>query len=77
MKKFIETMDNFSMVIKIILALPFLDIIWTIYRIVKSLDKQNYVGVLLGVLMIFIGIPFLWIIDIIFIVLKGNVFWID
>ncbi len=77
MKKFIETMDNFSMVVKIILALPFLDIIWTVYRIVKSLDKQNYVGVLLGVLMIFIGIPFLWLIDIIFIILKGNVFWID
>ena len=77
MKKFIETMDNLSMVVKIILALPFLDIIWTVYRIVKSLDKKSYFGVILGIIIIFIGIPFLWLVDIIFIVLKGNVFWID
>ncbi len=77
MKKFIETMDNFPLIVKVLLALPFLDIIWTIYRIVKSLDKESYFGVILGVIIIFLGIPFLWLVDIIFILVKGNVFWID
>lgn len=77
MKSFISAMDGLSKVVKIILAIPFLDIIWVIYRLVRSIDKQNTLGIILAILLIIIGIPFLWLIDIICIVLNDKVWWID
>ena len=77
MKNFIETMENLPLIAKIILAIPMLDIVWVVYRIVRSAEKQSTFGILLGVLLLIIGIPFLWLIDIITIIVKGNVWWID
>jgi hypothetical protein len=75
--KFVKAMDDLPLIVKIILAIPALDIIWVIYRIVKSLAKGNMIGVILGIVLVIVGLPFLWLVDIIFIVLKGQVFWID
>ena len=77
MKNFIETMEKLPLLGKILLALPMIDIVWVVYRIVRSADKQSTFGILLGVLAIIIGIPFLWLIDIITILVTGNVWWID
>lgn len=77
MKGFIVAMEKLPLLVKVILAIPMLDIIWVVYRIVRSIDKQSTFGILLGVLLIFIGIPFLWLIDIITILITGNVWWID
>ncbi|MDY0345866.1 MAG: hypothetical protein RBR44_04870 [Bacilli bacterium] len=75
--KFVKAMDDLPMIVKFILALPALDIVWVIYRIIKSYAKGNMLGVVLGVVLVIVGLPFLWLIDMIFIVLKGQVFWID
>ncbi len=77
MSKFVKSMDGLPKVLKVILALPFLDIIWAIYRVVKSASKNNTIGLVLGVLLIIFGIPFLWLIDIITIVTGDRVLWID
>lgn len=77
MKNFIVAMEKLPLLVKVLLALPMLDIVWVIYRIVRSADKQSTFGILLGVIVIIIGIPFLWLIDIITILVTGNVWWID
>lgn len=77
MKKFIKAMDDLPLIVKFILAIPALDIIWVIYRLVKSLTKDNMLGVILAIILIVVGLPWLWLVDMIFIVLKGQVLWID
>ena len=77
MKNFIVAMEKLPLIAKIILAIPMLDIIWVFYRLVRSIDKQNTVGIVLAVILIIFGIPFLWLIDIITILLTGNVWWLD
>ncbi len=77
MKNFIVAMEKLPLWLKVVLALPFLDIVWTIYRIIRSLDKQSYFGVILGIIILIIGIPFLWLVDIICILVMGHIFWID
>ncbi len=62
---------------KVILALPALDIVWMIFRVYKSIVKRHTFGIILGVALLIIGIPFMWIIDIFTLVLTGKVFWID
>lgn len=77
MKKFVSAMDGLPKVVKIILALPFLDIVWVIYRLIKSISKKNTLGIILAILLLVFGIPFLWLIDIITIVLSDKVLWLD
>ena len=73
----VAAFDNLPKWAKIILALPFLDIVWVVYRLLRSVEKQNVLGIVLAVLLIFIGIPFLWLVDIITIILQDRVYWID
>lgn len=77
MGEFINAFDNLPKWVKIILALPFLDIIWVVYRLLKSVDKKNTLGIVLGILLLIIGIPFLWLVDIITIVVSDKVIWLD
>ncbi len=77
MKELIKAIDELPLLVKVILAIPALDIVWWIYRLAKSLDKQNLIGIVLAVALLIIGIPFMWLIDIISILLKGTVLWID
>ncbi|MCI8555147.1 MAG: hypothetical protein HFI85_01030 [Clostridia bacterium] len=77
MKSFIVAMEKLPLLVKVLLALPFLDIVWVVYRIIRSVDKQNWVGVLIAVIFIIIGIPFLWLIDMLCILIIGHVWWID
>ncbi len=77
MQELIDTIDKQSVLVKIIFALPILDIIWAIYRICRSAVKNDILGIILGILMIFIGASIWWIVDIISILVVGHVLWID
>ena len=77
MKDFIKTMDNLPPLVKFILALPVLDIVWNVVRLLKSVAKNNVVGIVLALVLVFVGAPFLWLIDMICIVLKGKIWWLD
>ena len=39
---FVKAMDNLPFILKLILALPGLDIVWGIYRLVKGVAKKIY-----------------------------------
>lgn len=73
----IKALDKLPKWAKIILALPVLDIIWNIYRLIKSVKKDNVLGIVLAVVLIVIGIVFMWLVDIITIALNDRVLWID
>ncbi len=73
----IKAFDNLPKWLKVVLALPFLDILWNIYRLVKSIKKDSIVGIILAILLITIGLVFMWLVDIITILLYDKVLWID
>ena len=77
MKKLIKWFDDAPLLIKIILALPALDIIWVVYRICRSFLKGNMLGVVLGVILVIVGLPWLWLVDIITLLLTGRVIWFN
>ena len=65
MKDFIKAMDDLPLILKIILALPALDIVWGIYRIVKGVAYKNVVTLIFGILWIIPGSVICWILDIV------------
>ncbi len=77
MNQFVSAMDKMPKLVKILLALPALDLIWTIYRICRSADKKSVLGIVLGLVVLIVGIPFLWLIDIITLLVSNKVLWID
>lgn len=50
---------------------------WVIYRLLRSLVKNNILGVIVAVVAIVVGLPWLWLVDIICILLNGKVWWVD
>lgn len=77
MKDLLKWFEGLPKILKLIFALPGLDILWVVYRLCKSLNKGNNLGVILGVLLIIVGIPWLWLIDLVFILLDKPVLWLD
>ena len=77
MGEFINAIDGLPKLVKVLLAIPFLDIIWVIYRLCKSIDKKNTLGIVLGILMLFFCPAIVWVVDIITLLVMGKVIWID
>lgn len=76
MKSFIKAIDDLPLIVKIILCIPVLDIVWTIYKLFKSIEKNNMLGIIIAIILFFFA-PFVWLIDLITLLLKGQVWWLD
>ena len=77
MKGFVNAMDNLPLWAKVLLAIPMLDIVWVVCRLAKSIEANNVLGIILAVVLIVIGIPFLWLVDIISLIVANKVLWLD
>lgn len=71
MKELINAIDSLPLLVKVILAIPALDIVWGIYRICCALNENDTAGLIVAIVLLFV--PIMWLIDIIMILLKGNV----
>jgi hypothetical protein len=58
--------------LKIVFALPGIDIVWAIFRIVKGVTKKDYNLVLIGILWILLGWIALWVVDLVSIIIKKH-----
>ena len=75
MKGMVKWFENAPIWLKIIFALPGLDIIWAIFRIVKGAAYGKLGLVLIGIVWIILGWAALWIIDIVSIIIKKHPIW--
>ena len=74
MKDLIKAMDNLPWLVKLILCIPALDIVWTVYRLLRSLDAKNTLGIVISIIL-FVCAPFVWLIALICVILKKQVWW--
>ena len=70
MKGLVASFEKLPKIAKIILALPFLDIIWAIYRIIKGIAYKNFITLIAGILWIVPGCVICWILDLVFAILD-------
>ena len=76
MDEYIKTFDEFPLWGKVLLALPFVDILWQVYRLFKSIKNNYTIGVVLSIVLILFA-PFMWIVDLITIAVQGKILWFD
>lgn len=74
MKDYIKWMDGNSKLIKVILALPVINILWWVYRLFRSINDNNVVGIILAIVLLFV-FPFLAIIDIVTLIFLDKIIW--
>lgn len=72
MKSMVKWFDNAPLWLKIIFALPILDFVWAIYRIVKGAAYGKLGLIIIGILWLLLGWGILWIIDIVSIIIKKH-----
>ncbi len=73
MKDIVHFFDEMPLILKIILALPFIDgIAWGIYRIAKGIDENNAVLFIAGIIWIIFGFFLFWVLDLVAIIIKGR-----
>lgn len=68
--EFIKAFDNLPKIAKIIFALPFLNIIWAIYRIVKGACTENSTMLIVGIIWIVFGCTLTWVLDLVFLLMD-------
>lgn len=76
MNSIVKSFDSLPRIVKIIFALPILDIIWAIYRLCRSIAKNNVLAILLSVVMLILCPAIFWIVDLITTIIAGKVLWI-
>ena len=77
MDKLVKTLDGFPRWLKILLVLLW-GVYGNLYRLFKSIQKKNILGIVLAaILLVCGGFVVLWIIDIVMMILFGRVWWID
>lgn len=74
MKDLIKAMDNLPWIVKLILCIPALDIVWTVYRLLRSLVAGNVLAIVISIIL-FVCAPFVWLIDLICVLFKKQVWW--
>ena len=62
---FVKWMDEAPLWLKIVFALPVVDIVWAAYRLVKGAVKGEVATILGGVLWIVLGWLALWLVDLV------------
>ena len=75
MKDLIKAIDNLPQIVKLILCIPMLDIVWAVYRVLRSLVANNLLGIIASIALIIVGIPWLWIVDLVCMILNKKVLW--
>jgi hypothetical protein len=74
--QFTRWMEQQSLIIKVILALPGLDFIWGIYRLVKAINAKDDSAGIIAVILLCLSGWFMSIIDIIALLLTGKILFV-
>ena len=77
MKDLVKTLEGLPWIVRLIIT-----IFWGIYgnllRLFRSIAAGNVVGMLLALLLLICGgFGVLWIIDVVFVILGKQIWWID
>ena len=75
MKELTKSMEKLPLIVKLILCIPVLDIVWSIWKLLKGIISGDVLKIILGILTIIPGAAFIWILDIIWMLIYKRPFW--
>ena len=55
MKELTKSMEKLPLIVKLILCIPFLDIVWSVWKLLKGIISGDVLKIILGILCIIPG----------------------
>lgn len=72
MKEFIRQVNSLPLIVKLILCIPCVEIFYGICRVINGVAKNDVLWLVLAILTIVPGVFFMWILDVVWVVLFGH-----
>ena len=79
MQDLIKKVNELPLLVKLILCIPAVDLFYSICRVINQATKESIDGLklVLAILTVIPGAVFVWIIDIVWVIMKGRAFLLD
>ena len=76
MKDFIKTVNGWPLIVKLLLCIPLVEIFYGICRILNQATKKpvDVLYLVLAILTVFPGAAFMWLVDLVCVLLNGHAF---
>lgn len=74
MQNLIKQVNGLPLIVKLLLCIPVVEIFYGICRVINQLSKGNILLLIVAILTIFPGAAFMWIVDLICVLLNGHAF---
>lgn len=74
MNDLVKTVNNFPLLIKLLLCIPAVEIVYGVLRIINEASKKNWVMLVVAILTVFPGAAFMWLVDVVCVLLYGHAF---
>lgn len=74
LKSLLKAMEELPWIVKLILCIPALNIVWSVYRIVKGIVYKDVVTLIIGIIWIIGAFSIGWLIDLICVIWKKDIF---
>jgi hypothetical protein len=75
MKDLIKAIDDLPFIVKIIFCLPVIAVVWSVYRLLRSILAKNVLAIVLSAILIVAGPAFFWIFDLVCVILNKKIWW--
>ena len=72
MNDLLKSVDGLPLILKVILCIPCIDIFYCTCSVVQGVVKNNVLWIVLGILTVFPGAFFMWLLDLIWVLWKGH-----
>lgn len=74
MKGLIKTVNGLPLIIKLLLCIPAIEIFYSVCRVVNGVANKSVLWIVIGILTIVPGAVFMWLVDLICVLLNGHAF---
>lgn len=75
-KNLIKAIDDLPQIAKLILCIPVIDLVWSLYRLARSVVANNTVGIVVSAVLILCA-PIIWIADLLCLILNEKIWTMD
>lgn len=72
MKEFIKTVNGWPLIVKLLLCIPLVEIFYGICRIINQAASKNWLLLIVAILTVIPGATFMWLLDLIWVVVTGH-----
>lgn len=74
MKDIIKSVNGLPLIVKLLLCIPIVEIVYSVCRVINGVANKSVLWIVIGILTIVPGAAFMWLVDLICVLVNGHAF---